>query len=129
MLPAAGTCSAGSVSSKSLMSKTSLRWGVAKAPKFIRWQSPQACTRRPIAGVRERSKWHHGSGTAQKGEHRGQHPRVANWHQLRDPMPVRFDHDLNRVAPPSSRGPTGVLLSGTRARSAFPASYRRSTGT
>ncbi len=46
---------AGSVSSKSLMSKMTFRSGVAKPPKFIRWQSPQACTRSPVAGVRARS--------------------------------------------------------------------------
>ena len=46
---------AGSVSSKSFMSKIMWRSGVANAPKFIRWQSPQACTRIPEAGVAERS--------------------------------------------------------------------------
>ena len=37
------------------MSKTMLRSGVAKAPKFIRCASPQACTRSPQLGVVARS--------------------------------------------------------------------------
>ncbi len=36
-----------SVSSKSLMSNTMFSSGVANAPKFIRWQSPQAWTEMP----------------------------------------------------------------------------------
>jgi hypothetical protein len=44
------------VSSKSLMSKTRLRSGVANPPKFIRWQSPQAWTSIPLVGVASRSK-------------------------------------------------------------------------
>ncbi|MNF99138.1 hypothetical protein D3C84_820250 [compost metagenome] len=46
---------AGSVSSKSLMSKIRLRSGVANKPKFNRWQSPQACTSIPEVGVVARS--------------------------------------------------------------------------
>ena len=46
---------AGSVSSKSLISKMIRLSGVAKAPKLRRWQSPQACTRSPLAGVFTRS--------------------------------------------------------------------------
>src|SRR5580765_3313484 len=45
----------GRVSSKSVMSKTSARSGVAKPPKFIRWQSPQHCTVSPADGVPFRS--------------------------------------------------------------------------
>src|ERR1035437_5243971 len=45
----------GSVSSKSLMSKTRLRSGVANAPKFIMWQSPHAWTRSPVRGVSAKS--------------------------------------------------------------------------
>ena len=45
----------GSVSSKSLMSKTRLRSGEAKAPKLARWASPHACTVSPDRGVRARS--------------------------------------------------------------------------
>jgi len=37
------------------MSKTRVRSGVAKAPKFIRWQSPQHCTMSPAFGVPLRS--------------------------------------------------------------------------
>jgi hypothetical protein len=37
------------------MSKMTLRSGVAKPPKFIRWASPQACTRSPLVGVWARS--------------------------------------------------------------------------
>ena len=43
------------VSSKSLMSKMSLRSAVAKPPKFNRWQSPQICIFRPVDGVWDRS--------------------------------------------------------------------------
>ena len=46
---------AGSVSSKSLMSKIKRRSGVANPPKLSRWQSPQACTRTPVTGVCARS--------------------------------------------------------------------------
>src|SRR5207244_2381950 len=46
---------AGSVSSKSLISKMMLRSGVAKPPKFTRWQSPQDCTRRSVVNVPARS--------------------------------------------------------------------------
>ena len=45
----------GSVSSKSLMSKITRRSGVAKPPKFIRWQSPHTCVRMPVFGVPARS--------------------------------------------------------------------------
>jgi hypothetical protein len=40
----------GRVSSKSFMSKRMLSSGVANAPKFIKWQSPQACTTTPGDG-------------------------------------------------------------------------------
>ena len=46
---------AGSVSSKSFRSKTRLRSGVAKIPKFERWQSPQASTSIPLLGDEPRS--------------------------------------------------------------------------
>ena len=45
----------GSVSSKSLMSNSALPSGERKAPKFIKWQSPQACTFMPGLGWRARS--------------------------------------------------------------------------
>src|SRR5277367_1931242 len=45
----------GKVSSKSLISKTRVRSGVAKTPKFERWQSPQACTLIPDTGEFARS--------------------------------------------------------------------------
>ena len=46
---------AGSVSSRSLMSNTICRSGVAKPPKFSRCASPQACTRSPDCAVVARS--------------------------------------------------------------------------
>ena len=46
---------AGSVSSKSLMSKMTFLSGVAKPPKFIRWQSPHSWTLCPVVGVFARS--------------------------------------------------------------------------
>ena len=45
----------GSVSSKSLMSKTSDRSGEAKTPKLDRCASPHSYTARPAVGVRHRS--------------------------------------------------------------------------
>src|SRR6266566_8495328 len=45
----------GSVSSKSLTSKTRLRSGVAKKPKLLRCASPQICTLIPETGVFARS--------------------------------------------------------------------------
>ena len=47
---------AGSVSSKSLISKIRLRSGVANPPKFMMWQSPHACTRSRVVGVCAKSK-------------------------------------------------------------------------
>ncbi len=46
----------GSVSSKSLASKTSVRSGEAKRPKFERWASPLAWTKMSVRGVAARSK-------------------------------------------------------------------------
>ncbi len=45
----------GSVSSKSLGLKTSLRSGAANPPKFEMWASPHACTTMPEFGVAARS--------------------------------------------------------------------------
>ena len=45
----------GSVSSKSLQSKTSWRSGEPKTPKFERWASPQIWAVSPERGVVERS--------------------------------------------------------------------------
>ena len=45
----------GSVSSKSLMSNSSLRSGEPNTPKFDRWASPQSCTLMPDRGVDSRS--------------------------------------------------------------------------
>ncbi len=45
----------GSVSSKSLISKTSFRSGDWYRPKFIRWASPHSCAVSPESGVPARS--------------------------------------------------------------------------
>jgi len=45
----------GAVSSKSFMSKTSVRSGEPNTPKFDRCASPQSCTRSPETGVLARS--------------------------------------------------------------------------
>ena len=47
---------AGSVSSKSLASNTSVRSGDPKSPKLDRWASPLACTMMSVRGVVARSK-------------------------------------------------------------------------
>ena len=46
----------GSVSSKSLMSKTSRRSAEEKKPKFMRCASPQSCAVKPETGVAARSE-------------------------------------------------------------------------
>jgi hypothetical protein len=48
-------CSKGSVSSKSLTSKTWSRSGIAKTPKLLRCASPHSYTRMPETGVVARS--------------------------------------------------------------------------
>ncbi len=45
----------GSVSSKSLMSKTRRRSGEASSRKFSGWASPQSCTSSPVLGRGRRS--------------------------------------------------------------------------
>ena len=73
----------GSVSSKSLMSNTMFSSGVAKAPKFIRWQSPQACTEMPARRLMPEVLGHHRGSAAQEREWACKHALVANRHQLR----------------------------------------------
>ena len=97
----------GSVSSKSLMSKTRRRSGEAKMPKFDRWASPQACTVMPdarrggeVAAIGER-------GAAEEGERRHRHPAVADRQQLGHP----------RRAPGSPAARPGPARSGPAANS------------
>ena len=101
---------AGSVSSKSLMSKTRLRSGVAKMPKFSRWQSPHACTCRPVLGERGQVVGHQARRAAQEGERAAQHAPITDGHQFRHAIPIRFFQDVDRVASLGRRLPGGVAL-------------------
>ena len=91
----------GSVSSKSLMSNTTRRSGVANSPKLPMWASPQAWTRKPDTGVSARSAAMTAAVTAVEGERRSRHPTEAIGDQLRDARLVRCLQDRDRV---SSRG-------------------------
>ena len=73
----------GSVSSKSLMSKTSRRSGAAKAPKLERCASPQSWTCSPVRGAVGEIGRHQVGGAAEERERRDEHPPVADRHQLR----------------------------------------------
>ena len=45
----------GLVSSKSLMSNTTVRSGAANRPKLDRWASPHCCVMSPVVGISARS--------------------------------------------------------------------------
>jgi len=87
----------GSVSSKSLMSKRIISSGVANAPKFIRWQSPQAWTAIPAAFVLQVLRHHCGS-AAQEGERTHKHPLIALRYQLGHAGTVARRQDCHGVA-------------------------------
>ena len=77
---------AGSVSSKSLASKTRRRSGEAKRPKLEMWASPHACTMMSVRGVLGEVDGHHRGCTTVVGEGRLRHARVAQREQLREPI-------------------------------------------
>ena len=68
----------GSVSSKSLRSKTRVRSGEANPPKLARWASPQSCTFSPARGRRRQVGGHHVRRAAVEGERRDEHAAVAD---------------------------------------------------
>ena len=88
----------GSVSSKSLASKTSARSGEANRPKFDRCASPQICTSMSVRGVVGEVEGHDGRRAAVVGEGRLGHPRVAQGDQLLEPVGLLGVQDRDRVA-------------------------------
>ena len=83
----------GRVSSKSLRSKTSRRSGASNTPKFERWASPQSCAVRPDRGRAGQVGRHHRGRAPEEGERRGEHPAVADRHELRDARLVLLRQD------------------------------------
>ena len=76
---------AGRVSSKSLISKTRFRSGVANRPKLERWQSPQAWTRIPDVGVCTKIHCHQRRCATVKGKDTLCHAAIANRYQVLEP--------------------------------------------
>src|SRR5882672_4240154 len=95
------------VSSKSLMSNTSRRSGVARPPKLSRWQSPHAWTCKPVAGMPARSSV---ITAAPEGEGRDLHAGIAQRQQVGQPRLALLDQDLDGVAAIGGSLPDGLLL-------------------
>ena len=111
----------GSVSSKSLQSKTSWRSGEPKTPKLERWASPQIWALRPERGVVERSDAMIERGTPEEGERRDEHAPVTDGDQLGDPGRGLVLEQGDRVGPVRAAARTTAWLSrGTFARAALP---------
>ena len=100
----------GRVSSKSLTSKTRRRSAEPKTPKLDRCASPHACTVSPETGVRGQVAGHRQGGPAVEGERRGQHPAVADRHQLRHPGRGLLLQQADRVGPVRRRLELRVAL-------------------
>ena len=100
----------GSVSSKSLMLKTSRRSGAAKTPKFDRCASPQSCVCRPVRGTAREIGRHQVGRAAIERERRDQHPAVADRHELGHPRCGLLLEQLDRVRPVRRRLPLAVTL-------------------
>ena len=121
----------GSVSSKSLMSNTTLRSGVAKVPKLATWASPHACT--VEAGDRRGREVHrHDRGAAaEERERRRRHAVVAHRDELGDARAALLLEHRDRVAVarfrrPSRRAPSAARRPAARGRP--PAGRRRCSG-
>ena len=96
---------AGSVSSRSLMEKMTLRSGVAKPPKLHRWASPQHWTRMP-GGRRGRQVGRHREGRAAVERERGaDHAPVAQGEQVGH-APLLRRQDQSRPRRAGRRGPS-----------------------
>ena len=93
----------GSVSSKSLRSKTSRRSGEANAPKLARCASPHSCTRSPAAGVRGQVGRHRQRRPPVERERRHQHPPVPDGHQLGHPRRRLVQQQPDRITRPARR--------------------------
>ena len=100
---------AGSVSSKSLMSNTSLRSGAPNPPKFSKWRSPHACTRNLVEGVPARSAAMQHRRAPVKRERRLPHPPVPDRQQRLHAPNVRLLQQRNHVRPVRRYLPFSVL--------------------
>ena len=116
-----------SVSSKSLISKIGVPSGVAKVPKLCRWQSPQACTQRPLAGVCEVGR-HDAGGAAQERRGRGAHAIVTDRQQMRDVLPQTLNQSRYRVRTIGWFVPGRVAAAGTFFLNARPDAWRSLAG-
>ena len=88
----------GSVSSKSLASKTRARSGEAKRPKLERWASPLAWTTMSVRGRGGEVEGHHGRRAPVVGEGRLGHALVAQRHEVLEPVLLLGRQDGDRVA-------------------------------
>ena len=87
----------GSVSSKSLASKTSARSGEAKSPKLLRWASPLAWTTMPVRG------WSRGRTPSQPGSRGSRRTPIqpsarGGREQVLQPVLLLGSQDRDRVA-------------------------------
>ena len=98
----------GSVSSKSLTSKTSARSGDAKPPKFDRCASPHSWTRRPDCRRRREVGGHDRRRAAVEGERRRQHALVADRDEVGDARALLCAEELDRVRAAGRGRPLGV---------------------
>ena len=98
----------GTVSSKSLMSKTRLRSGLANFPKLVTCASPHACTRMPVTAVRREVHRHDRRRAPEERERRLGHPSVPDGPQLREPASRPALEDGDGIRPPGRRTPFGV---------------------
>ncbi len=117
----------GSVSSKSLRLKTSLRSGAAKPPKLERWASPQSWVCKPVREPVGEVGRHQVGRTAVERERRDEHAAVADRHELRHAALRLLLEQLDRVGPVRRRLPVACDERGTSARAAFPRATRSAT--
>ena len=119
---------AGSVSSKSLISKTGKPSGEAKVPKFAIWQSPPAWTHSPVIGVSARSV----AMTAVAPRKKAKGEARMRSYRMGSRLAIRCRPDSTRISTGSRRATEGAqcacALRGTILRSAWPACRRSITG-
>jgi len=115
---------AGSVSSKSLISNSSRRSGLANPPKFAAWQSPHAWTRMRVAGLFARSKAISAAEPRKnaKGLSAMREYRIGRSSGNR-PRSERFSNSMGSGRP-SGMAQTPCEGRGTFSRKAFPAARR-----
>ena len=96
-------------SSKSLMSKTILRSGVAKPPKLSRWASPQAQTVRSVEGAAAEVGGLEDRRATVERERGREHPRVADRQQLLEPALLGAQDHVDRIRTVRGRLPGRVV--------------------